>query len=220
MPNDYVKYDKTANNCNILFKGIDAPFNIVGLPVFIDYYVTHNLMSNGTKASMTFTSNGRDVKKAPMIDSEAAFEKTLSVQLASEDDPDAMFTAGLIAIGVTILIITLVTWYAISQFTEDKLEAWVMGLVILGAVVAALIVGVIVFFIVLGELTPGESLETVEDGDKAIVKVTATRVTVLGLFSLAAYKFFGKKNEEAAPKQAAAIEEESEEEEEIANALM
>ena len=220
MPNDYVKYDKEAKNCNILFKGIDAPFNIIGLPVFMDYYVTHNLDSNGTNASMTFSQNGRSVKKAPVVsDPDFSYPKTLTVQTATEDDPDAIINAGLIAIGYTLLIIVLVSWFAISQFTEDKLEAWVMGLVILGAVVAALIVGVIVFFLVLGALTPGESFETVEDGDKAIVKVTATRVTVLGLLSLVAYKFFGKKNEEAAPKQAAAIEEESEEEE-IANALM
>jgi len=220
MPNDYVKYDKATKLCNILFRGIDAPFNIVGLPLFIDYYVTHNLGTNTTKASMTFSKNGRDVKSAPSMvsDESAIIEKSFNVQLASEDDPDAGITAFLIAVGVTILVITIITWVAISQFTENKMEAWVMGLVILGGVVAACIIGVIVFFLMLDSLTPGESYETVTDGEKAITKVYASRVTILGLVSFAAYKIFGKKNEETAPKQAAAIEEESEEE--SANALM
>jgi len=79
-----------------------------------------------------------------------------------------------------------------------------MGLVILGGLVFAVIVGVIVFFLVLDSLTPGTSNETVTDGDQAITKVNATSVTIFGLISLAAYKVFGKKTEQA-PKKAATV---------------
>ena len=42
--------DKTL--CNLRIKSIDAPFNIMGLPAFEGYYVTHAMGAGGD--SMTF----------------------------------------------------------------------------------------------------------------------------------------------------------------------
>jgi len=64
-PEDYVNFDKNANLCKFLFKGIDAPFNIVGLPLYIDYYVSHFWGQSDEGTSMSFSSNGRDIKAAP-----------------------------------------------------------------------------------------------------------------------------------------------------------
>lgn len=79
---DYVTFDKGAGKCNFAFKGIDAPFNIVGLPVYLDYYVSHFWGNNGT--SMAFSANGRDIKKQPELVSESfATENVMNVQLAT-----------------------------------------------------------------------------------------------------------------------------------------
>ena len=50
-PEDY--YFKVGSKCEFRFKGIDAPFNILGMPVFRDYYVTHNY--GGDEATMAFS---------------------------------------------------------------------------------------------------------------------------------------------------------------------
>ena len=42
------------------FQPIDAPFNILGLPVYKDYYVTHNFSKDN--ASMSFQALTNELK--------------------------------------------------------------------------------------------------------------------------------------------------------------
>lgn len=67
-PEDYMTHDKATTTCKFAFKGIDAPFNIIGLPIYMDYYVSHfwNECEEGSNCStMAFNSNGRGIKEAP-----------------------------------------------------------------------------------------------------------------------------------------------------------
>ena len=48
-----VKVTNSTKACQLKLRSIDAPFNIMGLPIFMDYYVTHNF-GNET-SSMSFT---------------------------------------------------------------------------------------------------------------------------------------------------------------------
>ena len=63
-------------------------------------------------------------------------------------------------------------------------------LVILGAIIVAVILFIVFYYIILASLTPGDSPGLVEDGDKAITKVGAGNVTFFGLVSFAIYKLF------------------------------
>ena len=52
---DYIDDISVAQNktlCNLKIKSINAPFNIMGLPAFEGYYVTHKMGDDGD--SMTF----------------------------------------------------------------------------------------------------------------------------------------------------------------------
>ena len=50
-PNQYV-IEKSYDLCQFRFKGVDAPFNIIGLALYEDYYVTHDWGSK--PATMSF----------------------------------------------------------------------------------------------------------------------------------------------------------------------
>ena len=79
---DYVIYDERLRLCQFKFIGIDAPFNIIGLPLYIDYYVSH-FMGNGI-ATMSFSTNGRDIKSEPkLVDPEYTAGRVYQVKLAT-----------------------------------------------------------------------------------------------------------------------------------------
>ena len=200
-PQNYMYYVKDAGICNFYFRGIDAPFNIIGTPIYEDYYVSHFYPSNFTNNAtlMSFTSNGLESGKPTpeLVSEDFATEKTFNVKLATEDVEEADGIALIIGAVVIIGVITGITWYAIWGFTNDKFAVWVMILIIIGGLVVAVIVGIIIYFLAYAGLTPGENYHTVEDANVAITKVKASHVTIFGIVSFAAYKIFGgKKTEE------------------------
>lgn len=41
-PDDYLKAEELTDICSLKIKGINAPFNIMGMPAYIGYYIEHN----------------------------------------------------------------------------------------------------------------------------------------------------------------------------------
>ena len=41
-PDDYLKAEELTDICSLKIKGINAPFNIMGMPAYIGYYIQHN----------------------------------------------------------------------------------------------------------------------------------------------------------------------------------
>ena len=211
---DYMKFVKGSGRCDFHFRGIDAPFNILGHALYMDYYVTHSVGNDTT--TMSFASNGRSIKDTPESVSDSfAPEKVMSAQLKTEDDPDAPFWALAIGIIFCAAVLGASIYYGIWGFTNDKFAVYVMVLIIVGGVIGSLIVGVVIFILVYDGLTPGISYESVEDADTAITKVNATNMTFFGLVSFAIYKMFGNKTEEKKTEAVAEVEIE-----ESANQLM
>jgi hypothetical protein len=54
---------KSGDLCEFKFKSIDAPFNIVGIPFYKDYYVTHGFSE--TDSFISWNNNGRTKKEQP-----------------------------------------------------------------------------------------------------------------------------------------------------------
>jgi len=165
-PEDY--YFKSGSQCEFRFKGLDAPFNVVGMPVYKDYYVTHNW---GPEASMSFSPNGRKERGAPQDGTDWKPTELLKVELATEnaEDPEgaafltALLVAGVIVIGgITVAIILQV---------NGTLNTGAM----IGIIIGSLVVGAGAFFLLnwllVDAYQPGNNPVTVKDGDEAITKV-------------------------------------------------
>ena len=45
-PQDYLYTDKMMNNCNFLIMPVDLPYNLLGMPIFIDYYTVFEPQSD------------------------------------------------------------------------------------------------------------------------------------------------------------------------------
>jgi hypothetical protein len=199
-PEDY--YFKSGSNCEFRFKGIDAPFNILGMPAYRDYYVVHNF---GENASMSWNANGRKIKDAPTVEEDWSTENVLAVNLATEnvDDPEgtSFLIAGILAAAVLIGAVVVAVW----GFSNDKFSAVIMALIIVGGIVGAGLTFFLMYVIVFAASTPGDNELEVKDADIAITNVSATHVGVFSLLAFAFYKLTGKKEEQAP--RAATVEE-------------
>ena len=61
-PEDYIK-ETSEGNCQLKIRPIDAPFNIMGMPAYIGYYVTHKW---GNQAYMTWAPHSES-KNQPLL---------------------------------------------------------------------------------------------------------------------------------------------------------
>ena len=189
MPRDY--YYEFGDLCIFKFKGIDAPFNIMGLPLFIDYYVTHSWNINLFEpATMRFLPNGRDVKPLPEKGELPSAERTLEVELATENEEDADSKALIVAVALGLLVIVGFSYLAVNAYSDQ--EIYVKILIILGGIVVAGLVFIIAYWVLLDSFSPGNTPVTVNDSNDAITRVNAGHVTFASLVSYAAYKVFRK----------------------------
>ena len=76
---------------------IDAPFNIMGMPAYIGYYITHNW----EKGYMTFAPHTNSNK--PMLEAGSVPKKELRVKYESENTPNGERWAFVIALIITVL---------------------------------------------------------------------------------------------------------------------
>jgi len=79
---DYVReVEGRSDLCTLKLRGIDAPFNVIGLPIFYDYYVTHNY--GGEKGgSMSFGLHRHSGKIEP-VKGEVPFDHALPITMES-----------------------------------------------------------------------------------------------------------------------------------------
>lgn len=90
--------------CALKIKSINAPFNIMGVPAFEGYYVTHAL--DPVRDTMTFVPHKDSDKselRTNLADPETA--KKFSVKMESENTENAGLIAFLIALVLALAII-------------------------------------------------------------------------------------------------------------------
>lgn len=198
-------------NCGFRFVSIDAPFNIIGMPVFIDYYVEHTF---GPNASMNFSPNSRETKPAP--EKGNVPEQMLDFWLATQDVDDGELWALIIAVLVAATVLGILVWQAIVLMNDKTVEVYIGILIIVGGLVGAIIIFVILFWILLIAFFPGDNVGTVTPSDEAIVKVSAAHMS---LFTAVSYIFYSaisrmkamiEKNRAAAPAPTVEAEDEPE----------
>lgn len=83
---DYVREVDNGRICTFKLRALDAPFNILGLPIFYDYYVTHNYSDAGqedTAGSMSFGLHAHSIKIKPVKGTKP--DKILPTLMVSEN---------------------------------------------------------------------------------------------------------------------------------------
>ena len=184
--------DKTL--CGLKIRSINAPFNIMGLPAFEGYYVTHALGADGD--SMTFVphkdSDRSELKANLQIDTERVFV----TKMESENVEGAGFIANLVAVIVFFSIAGVAAFIAWSASNDNSADGQTIAIWAGGGFLTALIAFFITKWILLAILNPGNVVWPVTPADEAVKKVSATNLGVFGLVSYALYKLFGKKKAE------------------------
>jgi len=171
---------------------IDAPFNIMGLPIYLDYYVVHNFETN----SMSFSLHSDSKKPAPTMMLEPP-SKVLGVTSTNTEGGSTFwdfFKNTLLPILVVIILVVVIYILSLGEKGQTLYKS------------ATITLG-IVFFIVLCMILwnvyldsvyePEIILEEVEEAPAAAAKVyDSGNLTVAGLISFFVYKFLYKRNNE------------------------
>ena len=218
-PEDYMV--RRGSRCEFRFQAIDAPFNILGLPIYKDYYVTHNWSEDN--ASMSFQALTTEIKPQPDDAGDFMNGKVdlITVELATQDAEDPERTTMIISLVIAAAVLGGMCTWAVWGYLNDKFNGVIMALIIIGGIVGAGLIYFIALIFVYEAVTPGNTDVEVEDGDQAIVSVGKVQVkaTHVGVFSLLAYAFYkltGKKEEQ----KTASAETDEEEEEVLSNYLI
>ena len=116
QPEDYLR-ELNANDgaCELKIKPIDAPFNVMGMPAFIGYYVTHSWGAD--QAAYMAWSPHPDSTKVPLQPG-AVPTQEFRITYASEDVENGRFWA--ITIASIFCLLALVAWYYVIQFLRDS----------------------------------------------------------------------------------------------------
>lgn len=100
-PKDYIR-EESANICSLKIKPIDAPFNIMGMPAYIGYYIQHEW----EKGYMTIAPHG-DSSNSVLVESTSFPTKELNIKYQSTNTPNGdvwafaiSFFIALCAVGV------------------------------------------------------------------------------------------------------------------------
>jgi len=195
---DYVVDISAAQDgslCSLKIKSINAPFNIMGLPAFEGYYVTHKMSSDGD--SMSFVPHKDSVRaelKANYVDGPS--ERSFKTKMESENTEGAAFIAVLVATIVLFAILGVTAFIAYNLSSENSADGQTIGIWVGGGCLTAIISFVLIRLILLAILQPGNVVWSVEPADQAIKQVSATNVGIFGLVSYTLYKLFGRKKVE------------------------
>lgn len=206
-------YKKTGTTCKFIFKGIDAPFNIMGQALYMDYYVTHNF---GENASIAWSPNGRKMREDPIEAADWKPTEMYKVELATWDAEDPEKMTMIISVILAAATLGGFIFWAVVGKNNGTFTSTTMALVIAGGLVAAGVVYFIATILVYEMLTPGETFKQTEDADVAIGKVKASHVGIFSLLAFAVYKLTGKSEEKATRTESV----EETEEEVVSNYLM
>jgi len=154
-PEDYMI--RKGSRCEFRFQAIDAPFNILGLPIYKDYYVTHNWSEDN--ASMSFQALTTEVKPQPDDGSVFMNGKVdlITVELATQDAEDPEGSTKIAALVIAVAVLGGMSFWAVWGYLNDKFNGVIMALIIIGGIVGAGIVYFIALIFVYEAVTPGNS---------------------------------------------------------------
>ena len=113
---DYVEdvsVDGDKSLCLIHIESLDAPFNILGLPIFQEYYVTHDYRNGTMDFAPHSASKKSAIKKA--VSYETAF---FSLTTATENTPNGELWAAAIAALLVIGGIAFWGYYVFVAFYD------------------------------------------------------------------------------------------------------
>ena len=189
-PKDYIR-EESASVCSLKIKPIDAPFNIMGMPAYIGYYIQHNW---GESSYMTFAPH-TDSTNAVLEESTAFPTKELRIKYESENTPNGDVWAFAIAFFIALCsvgfwgYVVYVLWAEGATYSSDaEAVGWAAG-----GFFAIFIGFFILRFILLLFLMPGNNIQEVPTEDEAIQRVNATHMSMLGYLSFFFYKLCGLK---------------------------
>jgi len=188
---DYVS-DNGANVCSLNIRPVDAPFNILGMPAYIGYYISHDW----EKGTMSLAPHG-DSSNVALQKASRLPTQELKIKYQSENTPNGDVWAFAIAAFVSFAAVGVwgyaiyFTWSEGGTFTSD---AEAVGYAA-GGFFAIFIFFFVFRWILLLFLMPGNVVEEVPDAGEAAQKVNATHMSILGLLSYFFYKLCGKKSE-------------------------
>lgn len=186
---DYLSEDDDL--CRLRIRPIEAPFNILGMPAYIGYYVTHNW----DQGYMTFAPHTSSNK--PALESGSVPKQALRIKYESENTPNGGVWSLAIALLLTICGLAVFGFMLWSYSDVNAVETIEIAAWAAGGIVCAGIFFFIAYWLLNLVFTPGNVIWPVTPEDEAITKINASHVTVLGFLSLFFYKLCGKKQVKA-----------------------
>jgi len=190
-PQDYVR-EESASVCALKIRPIDAPFNIMGMPAYIGYYIQHNWESG----YMTFAPH-TDSSNSVLVEATSYPVKEFRVKYQSENTPNGDVWAFAISFFIALVAtafygyVVYAVWSEGATFTSD---AEAVGYAAAGFV--AIFIGFFILrWLLMLFLMPGNVIQEIPDDEEAIRQVKATHMGVLGFLSYFFYKLCGKKNQ-------------------------
>ena len=203
-PKDYIR-EESATICSLKIKPIDAPFNIMGMPAYIGYYIQHNW----EQGYMGFAPH-TDSSNSPLTEASTLPTQELKVKYATQNTPNGDVWAFAISFFICLCAVGFYgyaiyyTWSMGETFTSD---AEAVGYAAGGFFVIFISFFILQWFLLLF-LMPGNNVVDVPSNDEAIRQVNATHMGLIGFLSYFFYKLCGKKKE-MQQKQAASTAPES-----------
>lgn len=188
--------DQDGQVCRFKFRPIDAPFNILGMPAFLGYYVTFDWEEN----FVSFAAHSDSLKPNPSFSTMPSqfFATTMQINNLAGGQTWAFAIAFFISF---IIFVIAVGGLYYSTFEKDDFSWSFFGILSLICMCLCTIVFFILRWILLIVLMPGNEVIDVPTGNEAVTKVRAQHVTVLGLVSLAIYKYKTQKRSPAKTQQ-------------------
>ena len=186
---DYV-FDTYFNNtideyCQLRFRPIDAPFNIIGMPAMNGYYIQYNYGNDTSLKVSKHNSSG----KSAIQERTTPFMRSSGLDYATQNvaggDKIAFWISFILALGFYVI------WAIASHEVVIVIEAqsyMVWALIMIGGFLLDYVTFLFMEWILLLILLPGDNVEDVDEAWNAIARVKATHMTFAGIGSFCAYK--------------------------------
>lgn len=194
VPPEHYKLETSTNNlCRLRFAGLDAGFNIFGLPIYLDYYVSHYWGESGDIMAFTpiIDTDKPSIKKGETPDAENAFSLKMETEAGKDLSNDGIY----IGLGAAVVCLAIFGYFFYTWI--DKKTFGTGALIGLGfaGVAGAAAIFFIVWWLIMTQYEPEvDKVWPVKPADE--VRVNAGHVTFLAVISFGLYKLCGKKQQE------------------------
>ena len=172
------------------------------MPIYLGYYVTHrwgaskNSTENTYGESFMRFSPHSTSEKDPIksVNGPRFPKKTFKIAMKTQNVEYGELIALILAISIAVAFFVFVSYVVIVKYITTKDFLYLLiGLP--GVTVVTVIGYFILYWFLLGNLMPGDSLIEVDSKEDAVAKVSTTQLTFLGLASFVIYKLCGKKED-------------------------